>query len=84
MLGAVTAIPGVVVVGEGANMVGIHASNGQYYFIYQDPNNTNANPAYFFGSSTISHGTLLIGDNIQPTLPSTTTTGYLYAFTPPS
>lgn len=65
VLGAVSAVPGVVVVGEGNHLVVVAAATGKTLFTYV------ANMT-FWGSASISLGTLYIGNQ----------NGLLYAFGP--
>jgi outer membrane protein assembly factor BamB len=67
VLGAVTAVPGVVAVGEGTKLVLLATSSGQSLFTYTAPSGSS-----FYGAASISHGVLYIGD----------TGGNLYAFGP--
>lgn len=66
VLGAVSMVPGVVVVGEGTTLAVMAASDGHTLFTYAD---TNSN-SHFYGAASISNGVLYIG-NID---------GILYAF----
>jgi outer membrane protein assembly factor BamB len=67
VLGAVTAVPGVVAVGEGPKLVLLAMSSGQPLFTF-----TALSGSGFYGAASISHGVLYIGD----------TGGNLYAFGP--
>ena len=58
VLGAVTLVPGVAVVGEGNTFVAVAASDGHTLFTFTDTN-SNSN---FYGPATISRGVLYIGD----------------------
>lgn len=68
VLGAVTAVPGVAVVGAGPTMEVISTASGQTLFSYQD----TSSGAIFYGAASIANGVLYIGD----------TNGNLYAFAP--
>ncbi len=67
VLGAVTAVPGVVAVGEGPKLVLLATSSGQFLFTSPAPTGLS-----FYGPASISNGVLYIGD----------TGGNLYAFGP--
>ncbi len=58
VLGAVTAVPGVVVVGEGNFVIIVNAVTNQTLFRFQDTHSGSA----FFGSASISNGMLYIGN----------------------
>jgi outer membrane protein assembly factor BamB len=58
VLGAVTAVPGLVVVGEGSSLVVMSAQTGKTLFVYTDTHNQ----ATFAGPASISHGMLYIGN----------------------
>jgi polyvinyl alcohol dehydrogenase (cytochrome) len=58
VLGAVTMVPGVAVVGEGNTFVAVAASDGHTLFTFTD---TNTN-SQFYGPASISKGILYIGD----------------------
>lgn len=66
VLGAVSLVPGVAVVGEGTTLAVIATSNGHILYTHQD---TKSN-SHFYGPASISNGVLYIG-NFD---------GYLYAF----
>lgn len=66
VLGAVSAVPGVVVVGEGPDIVLVAANTGNTLFTYSDTNSGSA----FYGAASISNGVLYVG-NMD---------GILYAF----
>ncbi len=66
VVGAVTMVPGVAVVGEGNTFVVVAASDGHTLFTLAD---TNSN-SHFYGPASISNGILYIGDF----------DGFLYAF----
>ncbi len=66
VVGAVTMVPGVAVVGEGNTFVVVAASDGHTLFTFAD---TNSN-SHFYGPASISNGILYIGDF----------DGFLYAF----
>ncbi len=68
VLGAVTLVPGLAVVGEGLSLIIVQAKTGKQLFSFQDTM-TNAD---FMGPASISNGMLYQG-NID---------GYLYAFGP--
>jgi hypothetical protein len=67
VIGAVTAVPGVVFLGQGPYFVGFDASAGNTLFSYQD---TNAG-SDFWGPASISNGVAYIGNQ----------DGTLFAFT---
>jgi polyvinyl alcohol dehydrogenase (cytochrome) len=58
VLAAVTVVPGVVVAGEGTDMVVIATATGQTLFTYLDANSNSR----FFGAASISNGVLYIGN----------------------
>lgn len=58
VLGAVTAVPGLVVVGEGTALVVISAQTGKTLFVYKD----GGNQSTFAGPASISHGMLYVGN----------------------
>jgi len=58
ILGAVTAIPGVVVVGAGTLVVAFDASTGKTLFVYQDSHRGSS----FEAACSISRGVLYIGN----------------------
>lgn len=58
VLAAVSAVPGVAVVGEGSTFVLVATSNGHTLFSYTDIN-SNSN---FYGAASISNGVLYIGN----------------------
>lgn len=66
VLGAVTAVPGLVVVGQGSYLMVFDANSGQTLFSYQDTHKGAA----FYGPASISNGVLYIGNK----------DGNLYAF----
>ncbi len=66
VLGAVSAVPGVVVVGEGPDLVLVAANTGNTLFTYSDINTGST----FYGAASISNGVLYVG-NMD---------GILYAF----
>jgi len=68
ILGAVTLVPGLAVVGEGLFLTVVQAKTGKQLFSFQD-SMTNAD---FMGPASISNGMLYEGN----------TDGYLYAFGP--
>ena len=68
VLGAVTVVPGVAVIGNGNYLIVVNTGSGATLFRYQD---TNANTV-FYGAASISNGVLYIGDS----------TGHLFAFAP--
>jgi outer membrane protein assembly factor BamB len=65
LLGAVTAVPGVVAIVEGSKLVLVNATSGATLFISQ-----TSTPARFYGSSSVSNGVLYVGGRDS----------YLYAF----
>ena len=58
VIAAVTAVPGVVFLGQGAYFMGFDASTGNTLFSYQDTN-SNSN---FWGPASISNGVAYIGN----------------------
>ncbi|HLH62158.1 MAG TPA: hypothetical protein VKV20_10790 [Ktedonobacteraceae bacterium] len=66
----VTAVPGLIVIGAGTDILVIGTADGSILFDYH----IAAGHATFLGPATISNGVLYIGNN----------NGYLYAFTPGS
>jgi outer membrane protein assembly factor BamB len=66
VLGAVTAVNGVVVVGEGPFIIVVNASTSATIFRYDDTNSGST----FFASSSISNGMMYLGN----------ADGHLYAF----
>ena len=58
ILGAVSAVPGVIVVGEGNFVLVVDAVTSATLFRYQDP---NAN-SVFWGAASISNGVIYIGN----------------------
>ena len=68
VLGAVSAVPGVVVAGEGTSVIVIDAATGKTLFRFQD---TNSN-SLFYAAASFSNGTMFMG-NLD---------GHLYAFAP--
>jgi polyvinyl alcohol dehydrogenase (cytochrome) len=58
VVGAVTEVPGVVVVGEGNKFVLAATSDGHTLFSYTDTNNGS----HFYGAASISNGVLYIGN----------------------
>ncbi len=58
VLGAVTAVPGVVVVGEGTFVIVVDAVTNQTLFRFHDINRGSI----FFGSASISNGMMYIGN----------------------
>jgi outer membrane protein assembly factor BamB len=66
VLGAVSLVRGVAIVGEGTTLAVIAAPNGHTLYTYTDTNNNS----YFYGPASVSNGVLYIG-NFD---------GYLYAF----
>src|SRR5437588_6585549 len=65
VLGAVTAVPGVVAIVEGSKLVLVDATSGATLFIAQ-----GSTPARFYGSPSVSNGVLYVGGRDS----------YLYAF----
>jgi hypothetical protein len=70
VLGAVTAAPGIAVVGEGSYMTMVETGAGATVFSGAVSNINTSSPAIFYGPATISHGVLYEGD----------TAGNLYAY----
>jgi polyvinyl alcohol dehydrogenase (cytochrome) len=66
VLGAVSLVPGVAVVGEGNTLAVLATTDGHTLYTYQDTNSG----ALFYGPASISNGILYIGD----------IDGYLFAF----
>jgi polyvinyl alcohol dehydrogenase (cytochrome) len=58
VLGAVTMVPGVAVVGEGNTFLAVAASDGHTLYTFTDANSNS----HFYGPATISKGVLYIGD----------------------
>lgn len=58
VIGAVTAVPGVIFLGQGTYFMGFDTSAGNTLFSYQDTN-TNSN---FWGPASISNGVAYIGN----------------------
>jgi outer membrane protein assembly factor BamB len=58
VLGAVTAIPGVVVVGAGTLLIAFDATTGKSIFVYQDTHRGSS----FEAACSISRGVLYIGN----------------------
>jgi len=67
VFGAVTAVPGVAVVGAGPDLVAIATASGNTLFTA-----TGSSGATFYGGASISNGVLYVGD----------TNGNLFAFAP--
>lgn len=59
VVGAVTVVPGVVVIGTGPNVLLVGTSDGQKLFTYTD----STIGSRFFGAPTIAHGQLFVGNN---------------------
>lgn len=70
VLAAVTAAPGIVVVGEGRYTVVVNSATGGTIAMLPVKGYLSSNPATFFGAPTISHGVLYEGD----------THGLMYAY----
>ena len=70
VLGAVTAAPGIAVVGEGSYIIMVETGSGATIFRAAVNSLNTSNPAIFYGAPTISHGVLYEGD----------TFGNLYAY----
>ena len=70
VLGAVSAAPGIVVVGAGSMMVVLDAGHGTLLFKAPAATAGAANPAIFYGAATIVQGVIYQGD----------THGNLYAY----
>lgn len=66
VLGAVSLVPGVAVVGEGTTLAVMATSDGHTLYTYQDTNNNS----HFYGPASISNGVIYTG-NVD---------GNLYAF----
>jgi outer membrane protein assembly factor BamB len=66
VLGAVTAVPGVLAVGQGTYVLAFDASTGASLFRFQDTNSGSN----FWGAASISNGMMYIGNQ----------DGHLYAF----
>ncbi len=58
VLGAVSAVPGVAVIGEGNTFVLVATSNGRTLYTYTDSNSNS----FFFAPASISGGVLYIGN----------------------
>ena len=58
VLGAVTVVPGVVMIGEGPWIIGMNAISGNSIFRFNDANSGS----FFYGSMTISNGVLYAGN----------------------
>lgn len=67
VLGAITAVPGVAVVGAGPKLVGVATASGNTLFT-----STGSSGATFYGGASISNGVLYMGD----------TNGDIFAFAP--
>ena len=70
VLGAVAAVPGLVVVGSGHYMMVSRATDGLIMFRGAVNSLGTSSPAVFFGAPTFAHGVLYEGD----------THGYVYAY----
>lgn len=57
VIGAVSAVPGVVVVVEGAHLILVASASGNTLFTYLGPTNNS----HFYGAASISNGVLYIG-----------------------
>jgi len=68
VLGAVTAVPGVVVVGANAHLLAVNARTGRILFQFKD----TIRGSVFWGAASFSNGTLYAGNR----------DGRLYAFSP--
>ncbi len=66
VLGAVTLVPGLVIVGAGSSLAVLDATTGQRLFLYTDP----AIVSNFWGAASVSNGVLYMGNK----------DGNLYAF----
>ena len=62
VLGAVTAAPGVVVVGEGHTMVMVGSADGKTLFSHNVNTINTTSPAIFYAPVSIAHGMVLEGD----------------------
>jgi outer membrane protein assembly factor BamB len=58
VMGPVTVIPGVVIVGEGRTLAVLDAASGQPLFGYRD----RSNGSYFWSAATIVHGVIYVGN----------------------
>jgi outer membrane protein assembly factor BamB len=70
VLGAVTAVPGVVVVGTGSHLLAVNARTGATLFLFKDA----TRGSLFWSAASFSNGTLYAGNQ----------DGRLYAFSPQS
>lgn len=59
VLGAVSAVPGVVVIGEGPWIIVMNATTGVTLFRYNDTNSSSS----FLGAASFSNGIMYIGNN---------------------
>jgi len=69
LLGAVTALPGLVVVGAGSSMLVIDSARGTVIFQTSTGGGSAARPSIFYGAASVADGVLYQGD----------TSGNLYA-----
>jgi len=70
VLGAVTAVPGLAVVGAGSSVMVLDSASGTTVFQIIAAGGTAARPSIFYGAASVANGVLYIGD----------TSGNLYAF----
>lgn len=70
VLGAVTAVPGLTVVGGGSSVVVLDSASGATVFQTSVAGGTVGRPSIFYGAASVATGVLYIGD----------TSGNLYAF----
>ena len=56
--GAVTVVPGVVIVGSDRDLIALNAATGQQLFLYRD---TGEGTSAFWGAATVSNGILYMG-----------------------
>jgi len=68
VVGAITAVPGLVILGQGTYLMVLNATSGQTLFRFQDTNSSSQ----FWGWASVSSGVLYIGN----------ADGHLYAFAP--
>ena len=73
VLGAVTAVPGLAVVGAGSSILVLDTANGTVVFQMSASGGSAARPPIFYGAATVAGGVLYQGD----------TNGHLYAFGTP-
>jgi polyvinyl alcohol dehydrogenase (cytochrome) len=68
VIGAITAVPGLVILGQGTYLMVLNATSGQTLFRFQDTNSSSQ----FWGWASVSSGVLYMGN----------ADGRLYAFAP--